>query len=220
VGFRGERKRYLDHLAAAAGNLPAGLAKYAHRIAWPLKMDNPLAHITCYFGEPGYSEPRNDPRHLAVDIQLPLGTPIVAPEKATVVMVDGANPINEHRGFSDLLLYSEKSGIAYWLAHLDTASLPAKIRRRHWFDKWSEVEVQRGKPVGFVGEFFSERVRRDYGKSGLDRSVKVPEDVLSEYGRSYDHLHLEAHYCPDVHDLSYCYNNPVDPLLLFERLYR
>ena len=208
-GFMDERDRYIRHVTQAI-NLPVGVDVLRQRVGWPVAMEDGKAHITTYFGETNYSDPKSDDRHTGVDIQVPLETAIVAPEAARVVMVDGMQ-MNELRGMVDILLYSEESALAYWLAHIDNKSLPATIAKQTYFDKWSTVQVERGQILGKVGVFFA--------ASELKDGIAVPEDVAAYYGRSYNHLHFEVHYQPNIFELSYGMKKQIDPLLIVRKLY-
>lgn len=217
-GFRGEEARYKAKLSAVSP-FPPGLVSLAHCITWPADMANPLAHLTAYPDDPNYSVPSPDEIHGGLDIQLPLGTPIVAPEDAIVTIVDQNGYGNKVHGFADIMLYSETSGIVYWLVHLDANSIPEHIKQRHYFDKWSSpLKVNAGDQLGTVGEFFNDGMRAE-GKSELSEEVIVPEDVLGQYARTYNHLHLETHYEPAIEKLSFSTRNPVNPIRLFKRLY-
>ncbi len=198
IGFKEEQSRYETQLTAA-GQLPEEMKMLQHAISWPVDISNPLVHITAYFDQPNYSDPGYDGKHKGIDIQLPEGTPIVSPEEATVVIVR-TDRINTDREMADIMLYSEKSGLAYWLVHLDVHSLPKELLKRSYFDKWSETKVHEGEVLGKVGLFFNDYMKKR-GKGGLMNSVVIPEDVLKNYGRSYNHLHFETHFQPDIYSL-------------------
>jgi hypothetical protein len=216
-GFQLEKTIYKAKLLAAA-SLPSDTEPLAHRIPWPVDMTNPLAHLTAYPDDPNYAQPSPNELHGGLDIQLPIGTPILAPEDATVVFVPEQNFNNKAHGMRDVLLYSENSGFAYWLVHLDASSLPERIAERRWFDRYSDVKVRAGEQIGTVGIFFNEYMR-DHGHPELPSMVQVPDDVAEVYGRSYDHLHLEVHHEPNIHNLHYATRNPVNPLKILRRLY-
>jgi hypothetical protein len=140
-GFKNEQTFYELSLANASA-LPRGAEQLRHTMRWPIDIGNLKVHITTYFDQPNYSDPSQGEHHKGIDIQVPEGFPIVTPEDAIVVKVD-TEQMNKAREMADILLYSEESGLAYWLVHLDVHSVPIKLLERHWFDKWSDVKVKK-----------------------------------------------------------------------------
>jgi hypothetical protein len=143
-----------------------------------------------------------------------LGSKIYAPEDNMTVVFTNKEGLNRGRQLADVMLYSEASGIVYWLCHLDSETLPEKLSNRTWFDKWSNVKLKKGELIGFVGDFFGHSIHH-----GLSSDVNIPDDVNAKYGRSYNHVHIETHHCPNIFQLSFQSMNPFNPLLLFRRLY-
>ena len=220
LGFRNERERYLAGLTSADG-LPRELQHLQHLLPWPVDMANPRAHITAYFNDLNYSDsdPNKSELHQAIDIQLPRETPIISPIDATVALVDSGFPFNSYRELADIYLYNESLGLTILLVHLDGHTLPEKIARRTYFDKWSEVKVGSGEQIGTVGTFFHEKLRKKSQKYELSPSIQVPEDVEAFFGRTYDHVHFEVHHQPNIYDLGANPHNPVDPIVLLQKLY-
>lgn len=217
-GFIGESERYLAKLKQAS--VPGRLRRRRHSIPWPVDMTNVDAHITAYFGDHNYSVPTHNGQHEGIDIQAPIGTPILAPEDAAVVIVpNGQHNINRVRGMEDIILYSKQSGLMYVLAHVDSNSIPERIRERRWFDRDSKVRVMVGEHIGTVGIFFNDYMI-DQGKPGLDGQIDIPSDVEAVYGRSYNHLHFEVHNIPLSYMLSSIWTRmPINPLGLLKQLY-
>ncbi len=210
-GFPTDEAFYLEHVSKRT--LPEALTPLRHTLDWPVDMTSLRAHISCFFGQPNYSASKDKDPHFALDIQVPEGTCVATPETATFVYKDAQTYINRHRGLADVLLYSQESGLAYWLVHLDLDSLHPTIAQRHWFDRYSEERFQRGERIGQVGLFFKGEA------GGLHPSVEIPPKVEETYERSYNHVHFEIHYQPDFHRLGTDINNSIDPLALLKRLY-
>jgi hypothetical protein len=220
-GFQNDKALYLEHLGKA--NLPETLTHLRHTLDWPVDMINPLAHITCFFGQSDYSVSKNKTPHFALDIQVPLGTEVKTPETAIFVYKDSQSYINCQRALTDVLLYSSESGLAYWLVHLDANNLPSTIAQRHWFDRYSEEIFQRCERIGQVGLFFNQWAIKESEKKNkkgeLHSDIEISSEVEAVYERSYNHLHFELHYQPNYHGLAVDVRNPINPLALLKRLY-
>lgn len=228
-GFCGEKEAYLQSLEKF-GQLPQEIEHLRHQIDWPVDMKNPHSHITTHFrAEQNYSDPKpSQSTHDAVDIQLDLGSKIIAPENnLIVVMADQGGP-NFKRGLADIILYSKEYGIVYKFCHLDAKSLSKKLLERTYFDADSKIRLNKGDEVGRVGKFFNEYTARQRGKAGLDAvaeldpAISVPEDVEEVFGRSYNHIHISAHHYPDPREFwqGLRLENHINPLLLFKKLYQ
>ena len=215
--FKGDRDAYSKSLELH-NKLPLEIEHLRHTLDWPVDMTDPRSHITCYYGtEQNYSdsEPSDYP-HCAIDVQLPLESQVISPEDDLIVVINmSSDRINKARGLTDLLLYSKKNGIVYWFVHLDALSVPDNIKSRSWFDKWSDVKLKKGEKLGTVGKFFSGPLK----DNKLTPNIDVPEDVNRIYGRTYNHVHIETHFIPNINQLHVESNNPINPLLLFKKLY-
>lgn len=162
------------------GRLASELEVVAHGVRWPIDIDGQKLHLSCYFGEPNYSSPKDkDDRHIGLDIQVNAGTEVVAPENSRVIMCQTHDP----RGVVGVYLWGQDTGILYVLDHLNPDSLPGEIRAHHYFDRYSELMVNEGDFVGRVGNWPLQ----------LKEAVQIPEDVQKIHGRNYHHLHLETH---------------------------
>lgn len=217
IGFANDYPEYSSDIRENCA-LPKGLSHLQHSITWPVDMSDPLAHITTYFERENYSQPEPGDKHPGIDIQLPLGSKILSPDNATVVYVDSDSRTNKARELTNIMLYSEDNHIIYWLCHLNTKTIPEHILKRSYFDKWSDTKLKQGEFIGEVGVFFNQMMAEKH-KTGLDSNIKIPEDVEKVYGRSYNHLHLETHYIPDIYKLYIESFQPVDPLKLLKKLY-
>lgn len=219
LGFPNEASRYLQKLSTA--ELPPELEHLRHTIPWPVDMSDPLAYITCYFGDKNYSDPAHEKPHNGIDIQLPKGTKIVSPEPTTLVNVElGWTESNERRQLTNVLLHGD-SGLAYKLAHLDTRSLPAHLTQPvlYNYDERSGIRFSERDVIGQVGIFFGREMRK-HGLKGLGPEVKVPDNVGRVYKRSYNHIHITIQH-PQLrrHDYYTGKGRSVDPLPLLEKLY-
>lgn len=223
MGFPREAEAYTTKINTAV--LPAELQSLRHSLAWPIDMRDAPAQITCYFGDLSYSYLAKDQRdpHFAIDIQAPLHTPVLAPTDARVAIVDATTPMNETRGWTDILLLDEEANLAYWLVHLDTNSIPYKLAREAYFGDGGDLRVKRGEMVGRVGLFFNDwTVKRqaEYGVPPfLHPDVQLDPEVEKVFRRQYDHLHMEIHRVPRSGELSFKTFDPLDPVTLLERLY-
>ena len=216
-GIKGEASRYLKKLHAVK-IIPGGTGVAIHSISWPIDMRYLNAHITAYFDEPNYSFPLDGIKHEAVDIQVPLGTPVFAPEKAKLLQTDTLSPWNKPRGLADIFLYSEKTNFLYGLGHLDANSIPKRLLIQNWFNTRSELQVEEGEIIGRVGNFYSKHVNEN-GFEVLGSSIQIPPDVLKIYGRTYNHLHIEMQYPQDRSDIHRFHNDFINPIIFLKRLY-
>lgn len=222
-GFPGESSKYLSKVGQAT--LPSQLEGLKYAVSWPIDMASVPAHVTSYFGDLDYSFLKQADRrpHFALDIQAPLGTPVFAPVNARIALVDAVSPMNETRNWTDILLQDEETGLAIWMVHLNTDSVPYLIARRAYRDYPEELRVQQGDKLGTVGLFFNDWAVRRQQEEGyaplLNPEVVLNPEVEETYGRAYDHLHLEIHHVPDPSQLSLSTSNPVNPAALLQRLY-
>ncbi len=222
-GFTGEAERYMSKLGRAS--IPVELQNLKHSLSWPIDMKHRPARVACYFGDLGYSYLKSEDRkpHFAIDIQAPLHTPVLAPADAKVAMVDVITPMNEARGWADILLLDESRRLAYWLVHLDVNSIPYKMARMGYFGDVDEINVRQGEQLGKVGLFFNDltvKMQRNLGLPPyLHPDVALPSEVEATFGRQYDHLHMEVHTLPESGRLTLGTFNPLDPVPLLERLY-
>ncbi len=202
----GRSKEYTQRVVRES-YLPGNLQGLAHSLPWPIDLGTPNIHLSCYFAEIPYSDPiASDCSHNGLDIQVSAGTPVSAPERAKVLVIQ----FDYDRSLADVYLWGEHSRIVYALAHLDPNSLPMNIKKRGRFDAHTETMVDLGETVGSVGRW----------PFTLKTDVQIPDDVENVYGRQYHHLHFTTKYHQGVlsyRNLSDFYGD-VNPLLVLERL--
>lgn len=227
-GFLTEKNGYVNHLSM--GDLPDALKISANTRQWPVDMRNPKMHLTGFWMEEHYGSRTDLGLHEALDIQVPIGTDVNPVEDGIVLMVDtllyemyGGG--QEH--LADIYVYSKSSNVIWVYAHVDKRTIPErlmKMQNKEVFDG-TVVEVKANETIGKITTFAEGPDMRD---PRLPESVVIPEDVEAEYGRSRNHLHLEARYfsqgeqglaglriLPNVLKLE-----TLNPLLLLQKLYR
>ncbi|MCJ7816540.1 MAG: M23 family metallopeptidase [Candidatus Aenigmarchaeota archaeon] len=189
------------------GRLPRGLGKFKYSIPWPIDTETPNLHLSCYFGEVNYADPLDKTdRHNAIDIQVPYGTPVLSPEKSKVVFLD---TYSGPKGLVDMLLWGIDSKIVYLLCHLDGDSVPYKVRKRRYSDRYTRSTVDSEEFIGKVGRWPKE----------LTKEVKIPQDVERVYGREYHHLHFQTNYEPNEYGFGFDEEkNGFNPLLILKNL--
>lgn len=216
VGFAQERARYDEALREAYARGPvSGYEQEFHVTQWPVDMSNELAHITCYYFETNYSAQAVESEHSiheAVDVQVPRDTEVFAPSDVSIV----GYSIDHHRKWlSDIYLYDDEAELLYILAHLNPSSVLKSIQDNLGFPRISKVRLNRGEPLGKVGRFFTP-------ESAMPPRVVVPPDVLQQYGRTYDHVHIQTHPLKraDLDTVNGFFEGvAVNPLLVFEKVY-
>lgn len=220
IGFVNEASRYTNALAHA--ELPAQLEPLKYAISWPVDMSNPLMHVSCYFGERNYSGKKDEKPHDGIDIQAPKGTEVVAPENLTLVSVLNDTFWDLDRGLVDVILHGE-SGLAYWLGHLDSSSIPNMSRKQvklldYKFDPNSGIVFKQGEVVGKVGLWFGKALALR-GHTELYDGKEIPEDIKASYGRSYNHIHITTQASQRTTVADTYLERAVDPISLLGKLY-
>lgn len=170
------------------GDLPLELGRFLYTMPWPVDPKSLNLHIACYFDDKeNYAYPTDDvDLHGGVDFQVAEKTEILAPEDARVLY-----HYSDPRGISDVYLLGEYSNVFYGLSHLDPKSLPKKIKNQNDFDLRGDIKVKQGEVVARVGQW----------PFTLERKTIVLSDVEALYGRTYNHLHFETWYFPDLSKL-------------------
>jgi hypothetical protein len=220
VGFKNEANRYYEAIDRAV--LPEQLKHLRHALSWPVDMANPIAHISCHFGDQNYASNSVTEPHDGIDIQLPRGTEVIAPEDLRLVSIIRDFFWDVDRDLVELTLHGE-NGIAYCFAHLDSRSIPGLLKRKiklldYKFDPNSRTLFKQGDLVGKVGLWF-DRAQAIHGHTQLPEDKEIPEDVLSVYGRTYDHIHITTQ-SPQHNTFSETYHEKkINPVLLLKKLY-
>ncbi|MFH0986273.1 MAG: HEAT repeat domain-containing protein [Candidatus Omnitrophota bacterium] len=208
-----EREAYLRHVRM--GSLPDSLKPLSHSFEWPVDMSVATRHIANFFGTTNWPTTDRDEKHDGIDLQAEPGTSVYPVEDGFVVYVqrfDGRGD-SAAASFADVWVYSPASDLLWQYVHLQRDSIPEHILKHTWFDSKSDLGVKKGERLGRVNAWHKkEAVRREYPLS---------PKVEKQYGRTYDHLHLEVHKVNGelytgfgVRDLQ-----AIDPLLLLRPLY-
>lgn len=194
------------------GNLPEEILSLSHSVNWPLDLTTARIHIAAFHEKKEFFSSAEGSLHNGMDIQVPAGTPVFAPEESRVIFVNDRGIIQI---LGDVELYTEK-GIVYSIRHLDRWSINERFSLEFMFsqsfDPRSSVEVSAGEKLGVVGEW----------PVNVNKHLTLTKEVEQLYGRTYDHVHLSTYYYPDKGALEntmfYKEKSSFNPLLLLRKL--
>lgn len=195
--FKGDKEKYL--IERDRGELPKELETLKGSMEWPIDPGTSNFHLNCFFDMPNCGHPSSPIRHWGVDIQVGVGTPVIAPENGQIWEIS----INERQAMPDMKVIGD-SGIYYILGHMDWGSIPEKFAEARGLKVGERItldrSVKRGEVIGAVGYF---------GEMFGEYRDTLTEDVKEIYGFFNHHLHVGAWYK---------WETAVNPLLLFRRL--
>jgi hypothetical protein len=160
---------------------------------WPVLLNTPNFHLSCYFEEKNYASPTKATKHTGIDIQVSKGTKIFAPENGKIFYC--YNHPEDHEKMSNIVFQGIESKLFYHFCHIEKNSIT------------SEKFLNRGDFLCNVGDWTWK----------ID-SRKIPKEVKQIYGKDYNHLHISTHRPDGPWELEWKIPGRFDPLLIFKKL--
>lgn len=212
-GFKEEASTAEHYMKLAeADPLPEALKPVKNSLEWPIDMSDPDLHICGYFGVRHLLMPEDPWLHFGIDVQAKPGTPVYAPKECVLQSLYLASDSDGrlHEGQAEIKLFSKELGIVVSLAHLDEKSIPKSILEDGKKFHSERGKISEGTLIGKVGKW----------PDLIPKDIPIPADVEKRYGRKYDHLHIGVNYDESfLRGRVFKDGSPVNPLLLFRRLY-